>query len=339
MLPDETEPVLPEGKLDPDLLAGLLALLPAPGTGVLVRPALGEDAAVVLSDAEAVVLTTDPITFVSGAAADWLVQVNANDIAAMGARPRYLTVAAMFPAGSSTAGQVRRLFENLLEACRRMSVDLIGGHTEVTRAVNQPLLVGQMTGFADQAHIHRSRDAQPGDRIILAGWAAREGSAILAARREADLAAQLSPDRLREIAGWARPPGLSIVEAALTLAPLEGVHALHDATESGLAGALGEVARASGLGCVLAPERVPIQADTLAICAHLGLDWLGLISSGLLVATVAPAAAPACLAALAEVGLPAADAGEIIRGDCLMSVGGRRLPLPRFPVDELTKVL
>lgn len=327
---------LPEGKLDPGLLAELLRALPPPDPSVVVGPAVGEDAAVVRVGTELVALTTDPITFVSDDAAAWLVQVNANDIAAMGARPRYLTVTALFPPGA-TAAAVRESFRRLAAHCQRLGIALVGGHTEITRAVTQPVLVGLMAGVTDNRRLRRSRDARPGDRILLAGAAGREGSAILARHRAANLAAQFPAEVLADVARWAEPPGLSVVDAALALAEIDGVHALHDATEGGVAGAVRELALASGAGCRLVMERIPVRPETWAICGALGLNWLGLISSGLLVAAVAPDAVTRCLAALAPLGLPAADAGEILSAGCFLERGGVETPLPEFAVDEIVK--
>ena len=142
------------------------------------------------------------------------------------------------------------------------------------------------------------------------------------------------------MAAWADPPGLSVVEPALALAAIEGVHALHDATEGGVAMAVREVALASGAGCRLHLEKIPVAAETVALCGRFELDWLGLISSGLLVATAAPEAVDRCLAALERLGVPAAAAGEILpEGLWLEDAGGRRRELPYFPVDELTRAL
>ncbi len=335
----KAEESLPEGKLEPARLARLLELFRTADPAVVAGPALGEDAAAIHAEPGLVILTTDPITFVSEASAAWLVQVNANDVAAMGARPRYLTVTGLFPAGS-TAAQVERTFRDLAEACRALGVVVVGGHTEITRAVVQPVLVGQMMGQCPRDRLHRSADARAGDVILLAGSAGREGSAILA-REKPDAAAEvLGTRRARAVARWAEPPGLSVVEPALALAAIEGVHALHDATEGGVAMAVREVALASGAGCLLRLERIPVAAETVALCGRLGLDWLGLISSGLLVATAAPEAVDRCLAVLERLGVPAAAAGEVLPEDLwLEDPGGRHRELPFFPVDELTRAL
>jgi hydrogenase maturation factor len=330
---------LPEGKLDPARLGRLLELFRTADPAVVAGPALGEDAAAIQVEPGLVVLTTDPITFVSGASAAWLVQVNANDVAAMGARPRYLTVTGLFPAGSTAAG-VERVFRELADACRALGILVVGGHTEVTRAVTRPVLVGQMMGQCPRDRLRRSADARPGDAILLAGSAGREGSAILAREKPAEAVALLGRKGSRAVAAWADPPGLSVVEPALALAAIEGVHALHDATEGGVATAVREVALASGAGCRLLVEKIPVAAETVALCGRFGLDWLGLISSGLLVATAAPEAVDRCLAALERLGVPAAAAGEILpAGLWLEDAGGRRRELPFFPVDELTRAL
>jgi hydrogenase expression/formation protein HypE len=334
----DAEEFLPEGKIDPGRLEHLLELFRVADPALLVGPAVGEDAAAIRVEPGVAVLTTDPITFVSEASAAWLVQVNANDVAAMGARPRYLTVTGLFPPGTTAAG-LESVFRDLADACRMLGVVVAGGHTEITRAVTRPVLVGQMMGLAPRDRIKRSGDARPGDVILLAGTAGREGSAILARQQRTGVIDALGEDFARAVAAWADPPGLSVVEPALALAAMDGVHALHDATEGGVATAVREVALASGTGCVLRAKDIPVAPETRVLCQRFGLDWLGLISSGLLVATAAPEAAERCLAALERLDVPAAAAGEILaEGFWLEDDAGRR-ELPAFPVDELTRAL
>src|SRR3712207_2234270 len=141
---------LPAGKLPGWLLRKVL-----PGSArdpdILVGPGLGRDAAAVTVGDRVIVAKNDPITFASENGAAHLVEVNANDIACMGASPRWLLVTALLPLGVTPA-EVLTQFGELRETCRRRSVELIGGHTEIVPGLERPILVGMMLG-----------DASPGD--------------------------------------------------------------------------------------------------------------------------------------------------------------------------------
>jgi hydrogenase maturation factor len=329
---------LPAGKLAPDMLESLLRRLPTSAPDVLVGPAVGEDAAVLQSTAETLVVSTDPVTFVTDVPAAWLVQINANDIAAMGARPRFLAVTALYPAAGVSPGLVTAMFEELAGVCRALEIVIVGGHTEITPAVNHPVLVGIMLGVAPRDHIHRSADAREGDRILLAGWAAHEGCAIIARERRPETVRLLGESRAAAMAAWADFPNLLIVDAALELAGRPGVHALHDATESGVAGAVREVMRASGCGCVLRQADIPVRPEAVSLCRHFGLDWRGVISSGLLVATVAAEHADAARETLARKGISCTLAGEVTAVDMVLETESGRQEYPDFPVDEITRL-
>ncbi len=135
---------LPEGKLDPQVLAPLLPAGAGPGAGVLIGPEVGEDAAVV-TGAERLVLTSDPITLAGSDVGRYAVAVNCNDLVAMGAEPRYLTTSILVPPGTGGAA-LEALFAELADAADAASISWVGGHTEVTDAVARPVVVGAAVG-------------------------------------------------------------------------------------------------------------------------------------------------------------------------------------------------
>jgi len=177
---------LPQGKLPPALLVRLLGGLPA--GGAIVGPRPGEDAAVVDAPDGYLVLTSDPITFTADRIGRYAVHVNANDIAAMGAEPRWLLTTVLLPTGTSEA-DVIALMEDLAAACTEVGVALIGGHTEVTGAVTRPVVSGTMLGTVVRERLVTSGGARPGDIILLTKPVAIEGTAVLAREAAARLVA------------------------------------------------------------------------------------------------------------------------------------------------------
>lgn len=326
------------GKLPPALLARLLRDLSAADPRVRLGPRPGEDAAVVEIAGGALVVTTDPITFVSADAAWYAVQVNANDIAASGAEPQWFAATVLLPP-TATETAVVALFQQLREACKAVGVSLITGHTEITAAVTQPLIVGTMLGTAPAGETIGSGGARPGDALVLAGAIGIEGAATLA--REAAKSLRLagfSAEQLAEAAGLLHDPGISVLRASRSLRRTSRPHALHDATEGGVATALREVAEASGVGVVLQFELLPLLPITRAICRALDLNPLGLISSGCLIAAVAPDEAARVLGALSAEGIAAAIAGRFTAERALLLASDEgTTPLPEFDRDELAR--
>jgi hydrogenase maturation factor len=120
---------LPPGKLPAWLLKKVLPAAAA-DPSVLVGPGLGRDAAAITVGDRIIVAKSDPITFASEGGFEHLVEVNANDVACMGATPRWLLVTGLLPYGVTPA-DILNQFAELREACRRRSVELVGGHTEI----------------------------------------------------------------------------------------------------------------------------------------------------------------------------------------------------------------
>jgi hydrogenase maturation factor len=333
--------MLPAGKLSNELLAALLARYVKSSPRVVVPPGVGRDAAVIDFGDRYLVAKTDPITFATDEAAWYLVNVNANDIATTGATPLWLLCTALLPAGKADAASVEQLFASLNSACSELEIALCGGHTEITTAVVQPVLVGLMLGEVAKDKLIRSDGARPGDAIILTKGIAIEGTALLARELGWLLGSRVQPGTLERARLFLHEPGISVVrEAGLALQAGE-VHAMHDPTEGGLATALAEMATASGLGVRIQEQAVRILPETSAICSALGLDPWGTLASGALLIACAPSQAPAIVAALNAAGIWAAIIGEFTAQRELLVLGtdGRERPLPTFARDEVARLL
>jgi hydrogenase maturation factor len=136
-------------------------------------------------------------------------------------------------------------------------------------------------------------------------------------------------------------PGISVVREARLLRQHVDVHAMHDPTEGGLATALWELAAAAGVGLRVYRDAVPILPETQALCQRFGLDPLGLIASGALLATVPAVQAEEAVRLLAEAGIAARCIGEVLpagEGVWLRDAGGDQ-PLPRFARDEFARLV
>lgn len=305
---------LPLGKLPPRLLARLLAGAAADDPSVIVGPGIGMDCAVVAHGDEYLVLKSDPITFASDALGEYLVQVNVNDLATTGAVPRWMLVTLLLPEGVTTPARARALMDEIQRAARALGIAVVGGHTEITHGLDRPVAVGALIGTVPREGLITPRGARPGDRILLTKGVPIEGTAILAREFPDALRGVLSQAELERARGYLHNPGISVLQDARIALEAGRVTAMHDPTEGGLAGALWELAEASGRRLRVAPARVPVPPLAARVCAVFGIDPLRTIASGALLLTVHREDAAAVRAALARAGLPCADIGEVLEG-------------------------
>ena len=332
--------VFPVGKLDLDLLMDLLARYGSANERVVVGPGIGEDAAVIDFGDRYLVAKTDPITFATDEIGWYAIHVNANDIAAMGAVPRWFLATILFPEGRTNQELVEGIFAQLSAACRELGVSLCGGHTEITYGLDRPIVVGQMLGEVAKENLVTTAGAQVGDEVILTKGIAIEATSIIAREREGDLRSKYPQDLIDRCKDFLHDPGLSVVRDAEIAVAAGRVHAMHDPTEGGLATGLHELARAAGVGLMIRKEAIPVLPETALLCQEFGLDPLGVIASGSLLITLPPEDSAPVIAALEEAGIAAAVIGRVWERErgVKLEMGGELVDLPRFERDEIARL-
>ena len=326
---DVSEP-LPAGKLAPEFLARLIETSLPPE--VVLGPRIGEDACAIEVEAGTLVAATDPITLTGAEVGAHAVAVNANDVAVTGARPRWFLACVLLPEGS-TGEDAEALFAGMRHALNRVGATLVGGHTEVTGAVRQPVVVGQMLGIATERTVPTG-GLSPGDAIVQTGPAPVEGAAVLAEVLPAERLARVSAEVLEAARSALDTPGISVVEPALAAARA-GASALHDPTEGGLSAGLHEMADASGVALAIEPERILWFEPGVELCAAAGLDPWGTLASGTLLAGFASDHLDRALQDLERAGHTVSVIGRADRGSGVTVGGGA--PLTRFERDELSR--
>ena len=334
-------PLLPTGKLPADLLQAVLDKHVRHDPRVFVGPRVGEDAAVIDLGDRYLVATADPITFATDELGWYALHVNANDIAVRGTRPRWFLATLLLPAGATDEEMVRTLFGQLAEACEELEVALVGGHTEVTRGIDRPIIAGTMLGEVAKDRLVTTGGAQVGDAIVLTKGVPLEGAAILAREKGAEaLARGVRPAMVRKAKAFLRSPGISILPEAEIACELASVHAMHDPTEGGIATALHELATAAGVGLRIDHDRITVLPEGRALCEAFGLDPLGTLASGSLLMTLGAAEAGIVIHALAREQIDSHFIGQVVpREQGVMLVEGtRQWPLPTFPRDEIARL-
>lgn len=328
---------LPTGKVPSELLAHLLSSLPTAHPQLLLGPGVGEDAAIInLGSERLLAAKSDPITFASDEIGYYAVHVCANDLAVCGARPLFYLPTILLPEKTTNidAGQI---FAQIGDTCRGLGITVVGGHTEVTPTVKQPVVAGTLLG--DVKKVVATGGCRPGDIILLAGSAAIEGTSIIAREKQDILLAQgWEATELNEAANYLYKPGISVLGPALAAAEL--VTAMHDPTEGGIATGLWEIAQASGCGLEVNLTAIPITPLTAKICAAFGLDPLGTIASGGLLATATAENVEPLLTLWQEAGQGGQRIGRVLPKEkgIYATQHGKRSVLPRFDADEIVKL-
>ncbi|MFE7607043.1 hydrogenase expression/formation protein HypE [Streptomyces celluloflavus] len=264
----------------------------------LVLPALGgrqgpmEDAALVPGRQELVVSTdgfvVSPLFFPGGDIGSLAVHGTVNDLAMRGAEPVALCVALLLEEGLELT-DLEAVLRSLGKAAQEAGVPVITGDTKVVGRGAADKIFITTTGIGRRLPGLRvsAAAARPGDAIVLSGPIGLHGTAVLGTREglgfEADIASDTRP--------------LHRLVAALAKLG-DQVHALRDPTRGGLAAALNEIARDSGVAMEIDEGLLPVPEPVAAACDLLGLDPLHVANEGCMVAFVAPAAADEALALL-----------------------------------------
>ena len=330
------------GKLPPDLLTILLAHSRRDDPRLLVGPRVGEDAAVIDMGGDRLLLAkSDPITFATDAIGHYAVTVNANDIATMGGTPRWFLATLLLPETGTTSELVHDIFRQIHRACEALDITLAGGHTEITVGLSRPILSGHMLGAVPRDRLVTSAGGQVGDAILLTKGFPLEGITIMA-RECADVLAAHG-FATSDIARWQQmlfTPGISVVHDAHVLHQAVDVHAMHDPTEGGLASGLHELAQASGVGLHIFADRLPVLDAGIQLCTALGLDPLGTIASGALLALVPEAHVEQAISACTAANIACSHIGTVVENPSerlVVDASGTR-PLPTFARDEIVRL-
>lgn len=321
-----------EGKIPPELLKSLVFNnIKVKNKEVIMRPEIGEDCAAIDFGSHACVLSTDPITGAEKGAGTLAIHISCNDVATSGVRPVGIMVTILAPP-TAAEEDIRRVMEEAGEAAAALGVEIIGGHTEITSAVNRIVISTTAVGKVLKDSLVRTSGAQAGDDVIMTKWAGLEGTAIIAADREKQLEGTLTKEELE--AAKAFVEHISVVEEGVAAGEY-GASSMHDVTEGGILGAAWEVAESSSKGIDIYLENIPVCEVTRKLCRVFGIDPYRLISSGSMLITAKNGSG--LVEILGKKGIPAAIIGKITEKGRYIINDGKANPLNPPDVDELFK--
>jgi hydrogenase expression/formation protein HypE len=323
------------GRASQTLIEGMLV----PALGAPDPTALGDAALLSVGGAQ-LAITTDsfvvtPLRFPGGSIGDLAVNGTVNDLAVAGARPVALTLALVLEEGLA-AEDLRAEVDAIAAAAAAAGVSVVAGDTKV---VERGHADGMYVTTAGLGHVDPRASLspgalRPGDRILVSGPVGSHGMAIMLARGEFELDADIVSDT-RSL--W------PMVDAMMDAAG-PGLRCLRDATRGGAASVLNELARTSGVAMIVREGDVPVEPAVRGAAEILGIDPMYVANEGVLVAAVAPEAAEAALEAMRATpgGERAREIGEVRTeppGMVLVQTafGGKRVmdqlvgdPLPRI---------
>jgi hydrogenase maturation factor len=272
--------ILETGKLKSDFLEKLLGKIEIKDEKVVVGPGIGEDAAALDIGENYLLVKSDPITFVSDRIGWYSVNVNANDIAAMGGTPRWFLVTIMLPEGRTTPGDIEDIMSDLRISCEELGIVLIGGHTEITHGLKNPILSGTMLGEAKKGELIRNGNIEEGDLLYMTKGVAIEATSIIAREKKEDIIRIFGRNFYTRCINFLEKPGLSVVGDAYRARSITRVSGMHDPTEGGILAGAFEMARCSQKGLEIYLEKIPVYEETKKLCEHFHISPYGSIASG-----------------------------------------------------------
>ena len=308
------------GKLTDEQLQSLvISRLPALSATTLSGAGIGADCAWIRTGEDLMVTSSDPITAGGTESGTLAIHVSCNDIAACGVRPSGILIVIIAPP-SVTEEDIKMTVDQASREAQALGVDIVGGHTEVSDAVNKMIVVSTAFGLVRKGGSVPLGKAMPGDSLIMTKTAGIEGSFIAANEHRDKLTGKVSEEDIQEALSYKSL--ISVVKEGSACGSLiarnvkyredgfalSAVNLMHDVTEGGVFGAAFEMADFSNTGVVIDKRLVPFTGATTAICDALGLDPFRLISSGsLMIATPEP---DRVIEELKVQGVPAAVVGR-----------------------------
>ena len=301
---------------------------------VLMGPAVGQDcAALALEEGEVFLMSTDPITGTVKDIGSHSIYVTANDLAASGAEPVAIMLTVLLPE-EVTEHALREMMEDVERVCKELDIEVIGGHTEITHAVNQPLISVAGIGKIKRDRMIFTKNMQVGQDLVITKWIGLEGTAIIAKEKEERLLKLFPADFIQTAKDFSRY--LSVLPEA-RIAMEYGASAMHDITEGGVLGALWEMAEGAGVGLDVDMKKIPIRQETIEICECFGLNPYLMMSSGSMM--IATDHGEGLVHRLSKAGIFAAVVGRAVAGKERILRNGEDIRyLDRPQSDELYKL-
>jgi hydrogenase expression/formation protein HypE len=294
-----------------------------PDNRVVVPPMLGYDSGVHRLGDKYLVVAADPCTGVPEEWFGWLlINYAASDVALSGAKPEFCTITLLGP-NPTEPKRIQKVMAQTCKAADELDIAIVRGHTGMYDSLRELIGVCTVYGTVEPQKLITTGGAKAGDLILCTKPLGQETLTNLSLIKPTLAIELFTLQKQRELA--ALVPMQSCVKEALKLAKIQGVHALHDATEGGFVSALNELAEASKLGMKVEWHKIPDSAELWALQQHFGLSetqLLAMSSTGTILGAVEPQAKAEVTETLEKLGLTACFIGEFTENPKRLLVKG-----------------
>lgn len=302
---------------------------------VLVGSGIGEDNAIIDFGEKICVMSTDPITGASKDVGKLAIHISCNDVASGGAEPIGALLTILAPPRASKE-DIKRIMKEANEAARELNIEIMGGHTEITDAVNRVVISTTVVGWQKREKMIDTSKVAVGDKVLMTKYAAIEGTSILAKEREEFLQGKIGQEELEEAKNMDKL--ISVVREGILLGEI-GVTYMHDITEGGVLGAIWEGAMAIGKGIKVSKDLIPIKDVSIKIASLLNINPYKLISSGAMLVVAKENKVLEIQEKLGEKNIKVSVIGEVIEDGIFIEEDGKLKEIPSPESDELYKAL
>lgn len=277
---------------------------------ILCGAGIGTDCAILsFSKDEKLVLSTNPVSAPMEDITVYSIHKAVNNIAVTGAEPLGVMLSCMLPEECEEK-QLQTMMSRAEEICQTLNIQIMGGHTEVTKAVNKPVVTVTGVGRKESDNLSDTRAVEPGQDVVVSKWIGLEGT-VRAAKECKDALLTRYPVRMIDEA-MEFEQFLSVIPEAAT-ALKSGVCGMHDVSQGGIFAALWELAQRAGVGLEIDLKKLPIRQETIEICEFFDLNPYELLSGGSLLMTTQDGTG--LVAALEREGIPAVIVGKTTDGN------------------------
>ncbi|RDI72570.1 AIR synthase family protein [Halopelagius longus] len=290
---------------------------------VAIGPTHGVDFGLLELGEYAVSIATDPVSLLPGLGFDragrFALDFVLADVAVSGLAPSHLAISFTLPPEMSDE-EFAAVWRSMHEEAEELGVSVVTGHTARYAGCSFPWVGGATAlGVGDPSDVVRPDGARVGDDVLVTKGPAVEATGLLT---------NLYPDQFdlpaeTLEAAQSRLDEAECVRDAMTASAAGEVHAMHDATECGVFGALNEVADGACVRFDVSLEEVPVRPGVRETCEYLGIDPWAATTGGTLVLTVAPEDTDAIVSALEAEGTPVGVAGRVSEGSGVYADGER----------------
>ena len=322
---------LPEGKLNNDLLKKLLSSINNRNHDI--KPKIGEDSAVLdIKKYSEILLSSDPITFETKEIGSNLLDVCSNDIYASGGIPKWLLITTLIPV-NTTYSSLKKIILKLNETAEKLGIDIIGGHTEVTKSVNKIILCGSIIGVYNQ-DFKANQKIYENQSIILAGYAGIEAANIILDNTSK------KNQNLIKLKSFTKNESINVEKIANNGISTKKIIKMHDPTEGGIATALHEICEFGKVSCEIEFEKINFLPNFIEVCKDLKIDPIGAISSGCLLIICKKEDENIITSKYKTVGIPVNIIGKTTnkKKNNTIKINKEIINLKRFDQDEILKI-